>query len=147
MNRSFLLSLEAMDAASVTDPRSAFLCSRLHLRNGKRRFHQGYSAAGIVSLYDSLLFGMCYYIATHKHCKRFIKNTELWDATSLFHALFRAGVFDDPLFFNRLSLIVERALWQATYPFDADSNLAEVEKMLMKLGVIPVNGFGLLANY
>ena len=131
-----MLSYE-LDAAKITDPRTALICARLYLRGGKRRLQAGFSAAGIVALYDAILFGMQYYIARHKRCESLVENTDPWDAPGLFHALARAGVFDDPLLFNRFSLMVERALWQESFSFDADSTLAEVEKMLMKLGVIP----------
>jgi hypothetical protein len=51
--------------------------------------------------------------------------------------LAKAGIFDDPCAFNRLSLIVERVLWQESFSFDTNTVLTEVEKMLAKLGVIP----------
>ncbi|HEX5943274.1 MAG TPA: hypothetical protein VFY66_13415, partial [Anaerolineales bacterium] len=84
-----------------------------------------------------VLLGMRDYIARHEECASFVENTDPWDAAALYHALVRAGVFDDPLTFNRFSLIVERALWQGSFSFDVDSILAEVEKMLMKLGAGP----------
>jgi hypothetical protein len=126
-----------MDITQGTDARTALVCARLHLRHAKRHLHKGLSAAGMIALYDSILFGMRHYIARHSGCASFVKNTDLWDAISLFHALARAGVFDDPLVFNRLSLATERALWQESFSFDADATLAEVEAMLTKLGVMP----------
>ena len=95
------------------------------------------SGADIVALYDLLLFRMHDYIAKHEHCATFVQNTNLWDAAALYGALVRAGVFEDPLTFNRFSLTVERALWQESFPFDTDATLAEVETMLTKLGVTP----------
>ena len=130
---------DLMDTIQLSDPRAAFLCARLQLRSGKRRLRQGYPVAGIAALYDAVFLGMHYYITKHKGCASFIKNTDLWDAASLFHALARAGVFDDPLTFNRLSLVVERALWQESFSFDANATLAEIETMLTKLGVMPFN--------
>jgi hypothetical protein len=134
-----MLSYE-LDAAKITDPRTALICARLYLRGGKRRLQAGYSRAGMAALYDAVLFGMRYYIARHKRCESLVGNTDPWDAPGLFHALARAGVFDDPLTLNRFSLMVERALWQESYSIDADSVLAEVERILMKLGVIPFCG-------
>jgi hypothetical protein len=127
---------ELIDITGMTNARTALTCARLQLRGGKRRLQKGLTAAGIAALYDSVLFGMHYYIARHKGCATFVKNTEVWDAASLFHALAQAGVFDDPLVFNRLSLMVERALWQESISMDVNAALAEVEEMLMKLGVI-----------
>ena len=126
-----------IDETKMTEVEAALMRARLHLRGRKRRLQKGSSAAGIAALYDSVLFGMRYYIARHKHCALFVESTDLWDAAGLFHALTRAGVFDDSLTFNRFSLLVERALWQGSFSFDADATLAEVETMLTKLGVVP----------
>ncbi len=126
-----------MDATTMTEAEAALMRARLHLHGGKRRLQAGLTAPGIAALYDSVLFGMRYYIARHKRCAAFVENTDLWDAASLFHALTRAGVFDDPRTFNRFSLIVERTLWQESFSFDVDTTLAEVEMMLSKLGVMP----------
>jgi hypothetical protein len=128
-----------MDATGLTEAEAARKRSQLHLRGGKRRLQKGLIAAGIVALYDAVLFGMRYYIARHERCAPLVEQIDLWDATSLFHALARTGVFDNPLTFNRLSLIVERTLWQESFSFDADATLAEVEEILMKLGVMPFN--------
>lgn len=132
-----MLPYKLTDTPKITDARTALICARLYLRGGKRRLQAGFSAAGVAALYDAVLFGMRYYIARHKSCESLMKNTDPWDAPGLFHALARAGVFEDPLTLNRFSLIVERALWQESFSVDAASTLAEVEKMLMKLGVIP----------
>jgi hypothetical protein len=93
------------------------------------------SATDIAALYDLILFGMHDYIAKHERCTSFVEQTDLWDPVALYHALARAGVFDDPLTFNRFSLIVERALWDGSFSSDLDATLIEVEKMLTKLGV------------
>jgi hypothetical protein len=126
-----------MDAVKMTDARTALICARLQLRGGKRHLQKGLTAAGIAALYDSVFFGMRYYLARHKRCASMAKNTDLWDAADLFQVLARAGVFDDPLLFNRFSLIVERVLWQESFSFDTGAILVEVEEILMKLGVMP----------
>lgn len=138
-----MLPYKLTDSAKIKDARTALICARLYLRGGKRRLQAGFSAAGIAALYDAVLFGMRYYIATHKRCEPLVKDTDPWDAAGLFHALARAGIFEDPLTFNRFSLMVERALWQESFSLDVDSTLAEVEKMLLKLGVIPLRGTAL----
>ena len=127
------------DTTKISEAEAALRCARLNFRGGKRRLQKGLTTAGIVALYDSVLFGMRYYIASHKSCASFVQNTDPWDAASLFHALTRAGVFENSLTFNRFSLIVERALWQESFSFDAAVTLTEVENMLAKLDVIPVH--------
>jgi hypothetical protein len=128
---------ELMHVANRNDPRTALICARFNLRSGKRRLQKGLTMEGMIALYDSMLFGMHYYITRHTRCQTFAKNIDFWDGTSLFQALARAGVFDDPLTFNRLSFIVERTLWQPTVSFNAEATLAEVENFLAKLGVLP----------
>lgn len=127
------------DAMQLTDPRIAFTCARLHLRTGKRRLQKGLRMEGMLALYDSVIFGMRYYVTEHRQCLSVVENIDLWDAASLFQALARAGVFDDPLAFNRFSLIVERALWQKKLSPKSASILADVEKILRRLGIIPLN--------
>jgi hypothetical protein len=125
------------DTNHLTDARTELLCARLYLRAGKRRVKKGFRPHDMAAFYNSVFFGMRYYIVKHKQCEVFVKDHDLWDATSLFQALTRAGVFDDPLQFNRLSLAVERAIWQASFSFDSNAMLQEVEGILTKLGVLP----------
>lgn len=121
---------------NVFDPRVALICARLNLRRAKRLLQQGSSTSAISALYDSVLFGMHYYIARHENCA----NANPADAIGLFHTLAHAGVFENPQAFNRLSLIVERALWHGAASFDANAILVEVEEMLTKLGVMKSKG-------
>jgi len=132
---------DLLNAAKKTEARTALICAHMRLRGAKRLLQKGLSASGMIALYDSVLFGMHYYVAKNEDClsTTILKNVDLGDATGLFHMLASAGVFDDPYAFNRLSLIVERALWQRSLSFDIDAILEEIEKMLAKLGVIPFN--------
>ena len=141
-----MLSYKLTDTPKIVDARTALICARLYLRGGKRRLRAGYSKAGIAALYDAVLFGMRYYIARHKRCHSLVETTDLWDASALFDALARAGIFEDPLALNCFSLMVERALWQESYALDVDSTLAEVEKMLSKLGVVSPDESSLPGN-
>ena len=125
-----------IDEVKLTEARTALICARLNLRGAKRRLQRGHTVSGIAALYDSVLFGMRYYIAIHKSCAPFLKNIDLWDAMSVFHALRHAGVFDDPLLFNHFSWLVERICWQESFSFGIDDTLTKVETMLMKLGVM-----------
>lgn len=137
-----MLPHKLIDADKTTDARTALICARLYLRSGKRRKEAGLSAEAVTALYHAVLFGMRYYIAKHKSCESWVKSTDPWDAPGLFHALARAGVFEDPLIFNRLSLLVERALWHGSSTSDADPILTEFEKMLSKLGILPSDKTG-----
>ena len=132
-----MLSSSFTDVSHMTDSRTALICALFNLRGGKRRLQKGLTAAGMVALYDSVLFGMRYYITRHERCTSFLEDIDPWDAVNIFEALTRAGVFEDPLSFNRLSLIVERTLWQGSLSLDTYTVLTDVEKMLVTLGVLP----------
>jgi hypothetical protein len=74
---------------------------------------------------------MHYYVALHEGCT----DVDLGDAAGVFQLLARVGVFEDQHAFNRLSLTIERALWQGSDSFDVNALLLEAEDMLAKLGV------------
>ena len=139
--RGTLPHYSLIDITHTTEGDIALMRARLHLRGGKRQLQEGLSVAGLTALYDSLLFGMQYYIAIHERCKEtgITSSDALWDHVALYHKLVKAGIFNDPCAFNRLSLILERALWEESFSFDLASTLAEIEKMLTKLGVLPFN--------
>ena len=135
---------DGFNSTRMTDPRTALICARFNLCGGKRRLQNGITASGVVALYDFLLFGMRYYITRHERCAALLENIDLWDGTSMFEALTRVEVFEDPLSFNRFSLLVERALWQGSFALDPEAVLTEVEKMLTTLGVMPGHANGSL---
>ena len=118
---------------NMFNPREALFCARLNLRRAKHRLQAGSLRYGISALYDSVLFGMIYYALQHKG----FSEADLGDAGMLFHSLTGTGIFEDPNAFNRLSLRVERALWQEPNSLDANLILMDVEKMLAKLYILP----------
>ena len=126
-----------MNIDQLSEADAAFMRASVHWRSGLHAGQEPTLGAGITALYDAILLGMRDYIARHEDCASFVENTDPWDAPALYHALVRAGVFDDPLRFNRFSLIVERVLWQGSAAFDDARVLEEAEKMLTKLGIIP----------
>lgn len=130
---------DLLDTTQMTEARTALICARLNLRGAKRRLQSGHTVSGIAALYDSVIFGMRYYIARHKRCPAFLENIDPWDAMSLSHALTRAGVFEDPLVLNHFSWLVERVCWQESFSFDTDVILVEVQEILTRLQVIPFN--------
>ena len=123
---------DASHATQERNTREALLCARLNLRGARRLLHKGAQRRGIAALYDSVLFGMQYYVTRHDDCA----DIDIADATGLFHLLTRLGIFEDPLAFNRLSLTVELALWQEAVSLDTHAILEEVEEILTRLGVM-----------
>ena len=129
-----------IDVTKLINAEAALLCARLYLQAGKRYFHEGLFSAGVAALYDAILFAMHYYIAEPARRGSInLSREDVWDHAALYHRLIKAGIFDDRNAFNHLSLIVERALWQESFSFDANSALEEIEMMLTKLGVMPFN--------
>jgi hypothetical protein len=115
-----------------TDAREALLCARLSLRGAKRLLQNGSLQRGMSAPYDSVLFGMCYCPARRSDCAKFDPG----DAGEVFQELARQEIFEDRHAFNRLSLTVERTLWQGASPLDSNAIVVEVEEMLKKLGVL-----------
>src|SRR5919198_1532947 len=130
-----MLDNSVIDLTRITDARAALICARLHLRRGKRYLQKGLTTEGIAALYDSVLFGMHYYITKHNASSH--QKINPWDAAGMVHALTRMGLFENSVTFNRFSLVVERALWQGPFSSDVYLILADVENLLMKLGVLP----------
>jgi hypothetical protein len=124
-----------MSYNDVMDARTALTCAHLNLRYGKRCLQKGLTTKGVAALYDSVLFGMHYYLAKNSGFPR--QNIELWNAASMFQALTHIGVFEDSLMFNRFNLITERALWHGFFSPNTEPILAEVEGLLKALRVIP----------
>jgi hypothetical protein len=118
----------------IIDARQALFCARLNLHSARRLLQKGIVRRGVSALYDAVLFGMMYYVVRHEGCA----GVGLEDATAVFHLLTRAGVFEDGQAFHRLSLTVERFLWQGPETFDPNEILVEVEDMLRKLGVMKI---------
>jgi hypothetical protein len=114
--------------------RQALLCARLNLRGAKYLLKKGSQKRGMAALYDSVLFGMHYYLTRQGDCN----DVDLRDSANAFYLLTLEGVFEDPQTFNRLSLTIERALWQGVESSKANLILVEVEKILAKLGVMTV---------
>ena len=123
----------------ISEADTALTRAYVHLRSGVHGGQEPTFGAGITALYDAVLLGMRDYIARHEDCASFVENTDPWDAPALYHALVRAGVFDDPLLFNRFSLIVERALWEGSLSSDAEPAFAEAESILAKLSILRIN--------
>jgi hypothetical protein len=135
-----------MKADRMSEADAAFIHARVLLPGSIDAGQESTSRAGITTLYEAIFLGMRDYIARHEECASFVENADLWDAAVLYQALVRAGVFDDPLRFNRISLMVERAVWQGTLVSEDDSVLREAESMLTRLEVIALERSALPGN-
>jgi hypothetical protein len=128
-----------MDAARMTEADATLLRARLHLRGGRQRFERGLPAAGIAALYDALHYAMRWYVADPGHrIENGISQTEGYlDAERLYLTLARRGVLDPSFGFADFESTVERSIDDPTFEFDTSRVLAQVEKLMTQLGVLP----------
>ena len=126
-----------MDATQMHEAEAELLRARLHVRGGNRRLRQGRDAAGIASLYDALIHALRWYTLENQTALEIANETELRDARDIFARLVRAGVFNDIAKFDALTSLVEKAIDDPTFRFDATSAWAKIENWLTRLGVMP----------
>lgn len=128
-----------MDASKMNDADAALLRARLHLRGGRRRIRQGNNAAALAALYDALIHAIRWYLLVPSHQKHFgIQSIDqVRDERAAFLLLSRAHILDDITEFDRLTALVEKTIDDPAFKFDAAAELANIESMLMRLGVLP----------
>ena len=72
-----MLSDRPFDSSQLIDARTELLCARLYLRAVKHRVEKGFRPHDMAAFYNSVFFGMRYYIVKHKGCDVFVKDHEL----------------------------------------------------------------------
>ncbi len=115
--------------------------ARLHLRGGKRRLGQGKIAAGIVTLYDGLLAAMDFYCEAAVQEGRLVTNPgeDLRNEKVLYAVLVRTGVLNGRFDFEGFSRLVETALDQELPGYDYRQLVADIDSLMLQLGVLPFN--------
>ncbi len=113
--------------------------ARLHIRGGKRRLRQGKIAAGIVTLYDALEGAMRFYIGEPARLARLdVRNIrDINSDRVLYAALTRAGVVDGTFDFEAFDRLTERALNEEMPEYDYTGLVADIERIMVQLGVMP----------
>ena len=96
---------------SFEKPEGALLRARLHIRGGKRRLRQGKISAGIVTLYDALLFALKWYVASPERRKALAAREEydLSDEKKVFELIKSAGIFPVDFDYDAFDALVEKA--------------------------------------
>ena len=126
---------------SFDKPEGALLRARLHIRGGRRRLRQGKISAGIVTLYDALLFALRWYAFSPEHRKAL--GIELKEAFSdekrVFELIKSSGTFPVDLDYDEFNALVEKALVDEMPDFDYTSVLWNFESLMTGLGVMPFN--------
>ncbi len=124
---------------SFKEPEGALLRARLHIRGGRRRLREGKIAAGIVTLYDALLFALRWYITFPEHRKALTlpATADLTDETVMIGLLREAGVLDGAFDLNAFEALVERAAAEDMKDFDYADVLNQFESLMRRLKVMP----------
>lgn len=117
----------------------ALLRARLHIRGGKRRLRQGKISAGIVSLYDALLFALKWYIASPVRRKGLIirQEDDLSDDRNVFAILKRSNVIAEDFDYEAFDALVDKASIEEMPDYDYSEILRDFEAFMTRLGVMP----------
>ena len=124
---------------SFRKPEGALLRARLHIRGGKRRLTQGKISAGIVTLYDALIFGLRWYLTAPEHREelRIHEAPDLTDEKAMIRALESSGVLDSSFDLRAFDELVEKAAYEEMPGFDYGPVLAQFESLMRRLEVMP----------
>ncbi|MDP2156807.1 MAG: hypothetical protein Q8K68_03755 [Nitrospirota bacterium] len=124
---------------SFDNTEGALLRARLHLRGGRRRLVQGKVAAGIVTLYDALIFGLRFYFMIPEHRSQLDPDEylDLTDEKAMIRALRNAGIVDRTFDLNEFDKLVERAAWDEMADYDYGPMLSSFESLMTVLEVMP----------
>jgi len=128
-----------MDEKNMPPTEAALLRARLHIRGGVRRIRQGKTAVGLATLYDAVLSGMRWRILSSPLKDGFGNDiAEQLENERVVVALMRkAGVLDGAFDWSRFQELVDRALGEENVVVDRERLLAEVERLMTRLGVMP----------
>ena len=123
----------------------ALLRARLHIRGGKRRLRQGKISAGIVTLYDALLFALQWYIASPERRKALPVREEddLSDDRNIFAIIKRSNVIAADFDYDAFDALVDKASIEEMPSYDYYEILRDFEAFMTQLGVMPFDEAGL----
>lgn len=124
---------------SFASEEGALLRARLHIRAGKRRLRQGKISAGIVTLYDALLFALLRYTLSSdlKKSLALKEGDDLKDERVVYAALVRSGRLDGKFDYKGFEALVEKASNEEMPAYDYGRLLDEFEVLMSGLGVMP----------
>jgi len=119
----------------------ALLRARLHIRGARRRLRQGKISAGIVTLYDALLFALRWYISSPERRKKISLGPEddMSYEKQVLALLQRSHVLPEEFDYYAFDALVEKALQQDLAAYDYSAMLSDFEVFMDRLGVMPFN--------
>ena len=124
---------------SFEKPEGALLRARLHIRGGKRRLRQGKISAGIVTLYDALMFALRWYIALpeRREALSVRKEDDLTDEKTVFDILKRSNIAIVDFDYDAFNALVNKASTEEMPEYDYSGMLRHFEALMTSLGVMP----------
>jgi len=111
----------------------------------KRRLSQGKISAGIITLYDALVFALDWYIASPERRSklRIAEGDDLKDDNTVYEILKRSGVIDSSFDYDLFNKLVEKSLKEEMPEYDYGDILVSFEALMTRLGVMPFEENGL----
>ncbi|MBA4371864.1 MAG: hypothetical protein C0402_03270 [Thermodesulfovibrio sp.] len=128
-----------MDEEALGPEKAAFQRARLHIRAGRRRLRQGKISAGILTLYDAVVFGMEWYAAVSDHRAKLTVSPgeDLRQDKILYTVLVRSGVLDGQFDYPAFDNLVEYASNNEMPDFDYRELLTSIEAIMTQLEIMP----------
>lgn len=128
-----------MDEHALGPEKAAFQRARLHIRAGKRRLRQGKISAGILTLYDALVFGMEWYAASagRRAGLKVVEGEDLRKDRTLYAVLVRSGILDGKFDYAAFDNLVEYASNNEMPDYDYRELLSSVEVIMTRLEIMP----------
>lgn len=128
-----------MDENALGPEKAAFQRARLHIRAGRRRLRQGKISAGILTLYDALVFGMEWYAAApdRRDVLKIAAGEDLRKDGTLYAVLVRSGIIDGRFDYPAFDSLVGYASNNEMPDFDYHELLVSVEAIMTQLGIMP----------
>lgn len=125
---------ESFDSAE-----GALLRARLHIRGGRRRFAQGKISAGIVTLYDALIFALRFYFMFPEHRDKLKGegSLDLTEERDMLMALREAGILDQTFDLDAFEDLVDQAARGEVPDYDFKPMLSSFEALMTVLEVMP----------
>jgi len=128
-----------MDENALGPEKAAFQRARLHIRAGRRRLRQGKISAGILTLYDAVVFGMEWYAAASERRAglKIIEGEDLRQDKVLYPVLVRSGILDGQFDYPAFDSLVDYASNNEMPDYDYRELLVSIESIMTQLGIMP----------
>ncbi len=130
-----------MDEQEMGPEEGPLLRARLHIRSGRRRLRQGKTAAAVATLADALNSAFRWYLAAAERRRQLqVQDGEnLNDDRTLHRILVRSGVLDGSFDYDAFDRDLERALEGEETGIDGEKMMADLESLMLQLGVMPLD--------